>query len=274
MQSHVNSHGFVIVRNVFSPAEIDQLRKIVRGHLKKHGARFSLGKTQPNAATTVTALAPLFSHPRVLELFKRLIGNDSTVFTGHCDIHMNMLSGWHKDSGEAFGGYFHGDYIKADDCRVFKMAIYLQDASNRDGLTVGVGSHRMHQVTAGASLQARTRVGDVVLFDVRLNHTGQLPDPIEKGIKAINIGMKGKSRTVEDHPLATGLKSLYWKLIGRRDRLSIFFTFGASNEYTQEFSKANMVRQNAQAGITETSLPPELISALRGQGVDVFSCNT
>ncbi|MFT4046713.1 MAG: phytanoyl-CoA dioxygenase family protein [Solimonas sp.] len=269
LQSHVERDGFVIVKNVFTKDEISRLRSIVYGHLNKKGARFSLGKTQPNAALAVPDLQYIFYHDRVVDLFKRLIGPNETVFTGHCDIHMNMLSGWHKDSGEVYGGYFKGDYINADDCRVFKMAIYLQDATKHDGLTVRIGSHRKLGTTDGAPIQAKTQSGDVVLFDVRLTHTGQLPDNIEKGIKALNIALKGSDRRVEDHPLATKFKGIYWKLINRRDRLSIFFTFGKNNAYTQQFAQANMSRQNTQAGLKTIELPKELITAFNNYNVMV-----
>ena len=28
---------------------------------------------------------------------------------------VNLLSGWHKDSGEDYGGYFDGDYFNSDE---------------------------------------------------------------------------------------------------------------------------------------------------------------
>lgn len=265
----VARHGFAIVRSVFSPEEINTLREQVRTHLDRCGSRYSLGKTQPNAATVVPALHPVFSHPRVVALFRQLIGEDRTVFTGHCDIHMNMLSGWHRDSGEAFGGYFSGDYIADDACRVFKMAIYLQDALDSGGLSVVPGSHRERQYDSVNHIHLPTRAGDVVLFDVRLAHAGQLPDLIEKGIKGINLMLKGRSRTTEDARIAMALRATYWRLIRRRDRLSIFFTYGESNPRTQEFAVANMTRQNKQAALEEVALPQSLVTELGRKGVQV-----
>jgi hypothetical protein len=54
-----------------------------------------LGKTQPNASVALPELASVFAHERVVTLVKTVLGDDKVVFTGHCDAHMNMLSGWH-----------------------------------------------------------------------------------------------------------------------------------------------------------------------------------
>lgn len=132
----VKEEGYAVVTSVFSAVEIERMRSIVTSHLTTSGSRFSLGKTQPNAAIVVPELSWIFAHARVVSLFQALIGAPAPVFTGHCDIHMNMLSGWHRDSGEAFGSYFAGDYLSDDECRVFKMAIYLQDTGSRDALRV------------------------------------------------------------------------------------------------------------------------------------------
>jgi hypothetical protein len=265
----VREQGCAVVSSVFSAQEIETMRSTVREHLTTSGSRFSLGKTQPNAAIVVPDLGWIFAHPRVVSLFQALIGSPSPVFTGHCDIHMNMLSGWHRDSGEAFGSYFTGDYFSDDECRVYKMAIYLQDTEEGDSLKVVPHAHRVPQFDSSKGHPLFTSVGDVVIFDVRLPHTGQLPDMVEKGIKAINIAMKGRDRTVEDSPIATRLKQAYCRLVGREDRLSIFFTYGADNRRTEEFARANMDRQNRQANVQETSLPGPLVESLISRGVKV-----
>jgi hypothetical protein len=267
LRNELAERGYAVVRSVFTVDEIERLRTIVRGHLQSEGSRFSLGKTQPNAAVAVPDLGYIFAHSRVVRLFKSLIADGGTLFTGHCDIHMNMLSGWHRDSGEAYGGYFSGDYMADPTCCVFKMAIYLQDTTARDGLSVVPGSHRQRAYDINEAVSLCTKLGDAVIFDVRLAHAGQLPDWFEKGVKALNILLKGSNRTIEDSPIATKLKGIYWRLIGRRDRLSVFFTYGQDNERTHEFAKANMLRQTSQSGVSETRLSETLVTELSRQGV-------
>jgi hypothetical protein len=269
LREDIESNGFTVVRNVFAPDEIRRLRDILTNHLGRRGARLQLGKTQPNAASEVPQLDFLFAHLKVVELFKQALGD--VVFTGHCDIHMNMVSGWHKDSGETAGGYFQGDYFGSDDCRVYKIAIYLQDAGSKGGLTVRSGSHRVPKLGTGEVVRLDTRAGDVVLFDVRLDHTGQLPDPIEQGMKAVSRLASGGKRG-PDPAAITALHKLYWRLLGRQDRLSVFFTFGAPNAFTYQFAEANMARQLRQAG-GKARLLDSIATPLREQGVTVYGAH-
>jgi hypothetical protein len=269
MRQALDDDGIFVVRNALSQAEVGELRDVLLRHLPRCGLRFSLGKTQPNAAVKVPDLAFIFAHPRILAVLKQVLGETNVVFTGHCDIHMNMLSGWHKDSGETVpGGYFTGPYMTSADCRVFKVAIYLQDTRRRDGFTARLGSHRETDLRAGKQINVQTRTGDIVVFDVRITHTGQLPDPVEKGLKGLGLAVNRGNRDREDPAWVSRVKALYWKLIGRRDRLSVFFTFGAANTFTSDFARANMDRQ-ARGGAASGSagLPPKLRDALGKEGV-------
>jgi hypothetical protein len=271
MRRALDEDGIVIVRNALSPGEIDTLRQIVRDRLTKGGLRHSLGKTQPNAAEKVPELSFIFAHPRILNIVTQVLGESNVAFTGHCDIHMNMLSGWHKDSGETVpGGYFTGPYMTSPDCRVYKVAIYLQDTGRRDGFTARLGSHRHADLSTGDELTAKSRIGDLVVFDVRITHTGQLPDPFEKGLKGLSRIINKRQRDSQDAPWITRVKKIYWKLIRRRDRLSVFFTYGALNSFTYDFAEANMSRQARQgAGGDSTGLPPKLKEALESEGVSL-----
>ena len=272
MRRALDEDGIFIARGVISPDEADELRQILLRHLPKRGLRYSLGRTQPNAAEKVPELDFIFSHPRILRVVSEVLGEANVVFTGHCDIHMNMLSGWHKDSGEAVpGGYFTGPYMTSPDCRVYKVAIYLQDTGPRDGFTARLGSHRQTDLAAGEKISAQSKVGDIVVFDVRLTHTGQLPDMAEKGIKGLSRLANRGRRDRQDPAWISNLKSTYWRIIGRRDRLSVFFTYGAPNQFTYDFAQANMSRQARQgaAGGT-TGLSPQLRKSLEAKGVSHY----
>jgi len=267
MRAAIAEDGAFLVKNLLKPAEIAELRGLVKDRLTQDGRRLSLGKTQPNAAIEDPELSWAVAHPNIVEVFKDLL--DKPLFTGHCDIHMNMLSGWHKDSGEIYGGYFSGDYFNAPDCQVYKAAIYLQKAGERDGLTVRPGSH-LKKDHSGEDVRVKNDIGDVVFFDVRISHTGQLPDLVENSIKAAGKLATRGSRMAQEPTWIYGAKETYWKLIGRRDRLSVFFTYGAPNRFTQEFAEANMDRQAKQTGAEHRDYPPGLIEQLGKSGVSAI----
>jgi hypothetical protein len=272
MRLRLKNDGIVLVRNLLSLDEIARLRQIVRDHLIAHGQGFGLGRTQPNAAARVQSLDTIYAHDRITKLFLGLCGHGNTVFTGHSDIHLNMLSGWHKDSGEAFGGYFKGDYFGAENCNVYKIAIYLQDHLKQDGLTVRPGSHRSASVASGdLPTHLATRAGDAVLFDVRLSHIGQIPDPVEKTLIGLNQLLNRGDRKRPDNEFVVALKNIYWRIRNRHDKMSIFFTFGVNNDYTQQFARSNMARQNTQAGLSSEEIRPALVKRLSACGIISFS---
>lgn len=270
MRAALDRDGIFVVRNALSPAEVAELRSILLRTLPKDGQRFMLGRGQFNASVKVPELAFIFSHQRILKTIKQVLGEGNVVFTGHCDIHMNMLSGWHKDSGEGVpGGYFTGPYMTSDDCRVYKVAIYLQDATPGDSFTARLGSHRETDLCVGPQVDVLSRAGDIVVFDVRITHVGQLPNLFEKGLVGVSRVLNRGSRERQDPKFVSRVKQAYWKLTGRRDRLAIFFTYGADNSFTSDFAEANMNRQErvGSAHGAAESLPPELGAALASEGV-------
>src|SRR5882672_12033271 len=66
MRRALDEDGIFVVRNALSRDEIGELRDILLRYLPRRGMRFSLGKTQPNAAEKVPDLAFIFAHPRIL----------------------------------------------------------------------------------------------------------------------------------------------------------------------------------------------------------------
>lgn len=265
----LRTDGYALVRGMIDEADMLRLRGIVGDHLDGGGARYSLGKTQPNAAAHVPSLDFIFRHPRVVALFRGIFGNGSTVFTRHCDIHKNMVSGWHKDSGESVkGGYFKGDYFGADDCQVYKIALYLQDSTPQSGLTIEPRSHRTPRIRGGEAIQIPTRMGDAVIFDVRLSHTGQLPDKVERGLKLFSRLLNKGRRNGEDTRFVTWLHDRYWRLLGRADRMSVFFTY--------DFAAANIdrqARQIAEESANRIEDVREIASNLESQGVLTYGIN-
>ena len=270
LKKSLKKHGAIVIKNVLSQDELARYRTVVTKFLSQNGTRLMLGKTQPNAAVIVNDLDPLFSHPKVIDIFKRIYGEENVVFTGHCDIHMNMISGWHKDSGEAVGGYFRGEYFNAPNCRVYKVAVYLQDADSGDGLTVRLGSHNSRSITAGKEVKLETNAGDLIIFDVRLNHIGRTPNVFERMLKNASRVLNLGDRNKPDAAFITSLASMAGKIVGRNDRLSIFFTYGPPNSFTYDFAYLNMQRQLKQTSVKQTRLRSELVKSLKLLQVEPF----
>ncbi|CAN5459809.1 hypothetical protein BH09PSE4_BH09PSE4_15930 [soil metagenome] len=255
-------NGYVVVPTVLSRAEIAKYRDVVARHFAEGGNLALMGKTQPNAAATVPELAPIFSEPRIVALFREVAGTENVAFTGHCDVHQDFVSGFHKDTGPG-NSYFDGDCF-TDGCEVYKVGIYLQEHDEGEGLTVVPGSHLDPETLRHGAVTLRTKAGDVVFFDVRITHRGKragIADNMAKVLRAIGLERSGSK-------LAYQLGQAYRRLVGRRPRLSIFFTYGAAGDVTDYFAVANMARQERQndgAGV----FPASLLEGLRRNDVSV-----
>lgn len=271
--STLKNDGFVIVRNIFSNYEISQLRKLVNKHFKTKGISANSGLTQPNAAVEIPEISWLFYHPKILTIMSELLRQEKTMFTSHCDVHSGTLSAWHKDDGMAVmdGGYFGKPTYDELNCCVYKVAIYLQDhVHNRSGLTVKKGSHRVSALDCGEEVYLKTRVGDVVIFDVRLTHTGQRDAvPICQFQKPLRLAKRivGKLWKIEEQKIDNFLRKKYHQISGDEERLSIFFTYGISNEYTKKFAVNNMKRQILQNNSKNIFLEPSTRQALLDNNV-------
>ena len=187
LASEIERNGFAVIPKFFDAAEIAHLREIAVTHLKSGGIPFVPGVVQPNAAVEVPALGWLYESDKVISLFRRALGRDDIVFTGHCDLQRDLRSGWHKDSGAAPGDYFNGAYFAADDCKVYKIGVYLEDhVGDAKGLTIQPATHRTQMIDrSDPGVPLDTKAGDVILFDVRLTHRGQKPDFLGRGFHLV-----------------------------------------------------------------------------------------
>jgi ectoine hydroxylase-related dioxygenase (phytanoyl-CoA dioxygenase family) len=228
----MNANGYIVVRNVFTAEEIQALRAAVYDHFKyNEGMRGKdvgrLAMVQPDALNVIAGIRPILAKRKIWELLKNLIGEDP-YYCHHSDSHLNWTGGWHRDSIEK-PSYF--DFVKhdifapehADDYKVFKVAIYLQDHSRTGvGLSVIPGSHARpgeKKDFTGEKL-LKSGLGDIIIFNTKIFHRG-----------AFELELK------EDPAFRKG-----------EDRMSIFYTFGANNVHTHEFSAGTVWRQNRQLG--------------------------
>lgn len=277
VREQVRKDGYTTLPGFLNAEEIERLRSTVGEFFASgRGAVFNLGLTQPNAAIEVPGLAWLFSDPRVVSLFKGVYGEEGTFFTGHCDIHDSIVSNWHRDTGGPGHPYFDGACFDPD-CRVYKLAFYLQDQLDGGGLTVIPGSHLSEDYPERDPVELRSKAGDAVLFDVRIQHRGRSPNAFETTIQR---GGRFLSRMAQKAGLRKGsdgqprwtaqLRTAIDRVTGTQPRLSVFFTFGPQNRFTRQFAQSNMARQLEQYRDGHLGYPEELVTRLSAQGVTVF----
>ncbi|MFM7067696.1 MAG: hypothetical protein ACKO0U_12850 [Gammaproteobacteria bacterium] len=257
----LETDGYWIGTALLTEEETALLRATLLDHFARGGVEERLGLHQPATAYTVPGLAWLFSHPRILEALRGLLGDDRLVFCGNCDTHLDMLSHWHRDTNEHRGGCFAGDYLSRSDCRVYRAGIYLQDHDTGHlGLKVKRGSHRVRSPDGLPDERPRTREGDVAFFDIRLIHAGILPDPFERLLL-------GLGRRLRWPGWIRALKRSWWRLTGKRRKISAFFTYGTVSTDTEDYCRYELELLRARLGATALRLPTALRAGLREAGV-------
>lgn len=268
IRGRMASDGYVVVPEVLSRDELQCLRRSLDGLFAARWVECDCGKVLSDGAGTCPELGWLFAHPGIVAAVREAIGRPEIVFTGNCNLHRNKLGNWHKDMGRVHGGYFQDDVHTLDECPIVKVGVYLQD-HDRDGagFRVRVGSQRVDDLRRGDETYAPTRAGDIILFDVRLTHAGVLPDPMERAIWRVSRLLSGARR---ESPAGRLAKEFWWRVTGKPERLSAFFTYGPPGALTDEFAR-NVRRSLSDAGIPEqeSRLKPGLIEALERVGVGV-----
>ncbi len=253
----IERDGYAVVRSLLTPSEIDRLRDALIAHFAGEWRWEGLGKHQPNAALEIPAISWLFTHPPIVAAFRTLFGREDLVFTTNCDAHMNMLSWWHKDTSEGAGGCFSGNYFAREKCGVYRAGVYLQDhLSNPHGLKVRRGSHHARWLDSGEAVILRTRAGDVVFFDIRTTHAGQFADPVETVLLRAGRWLRREAE-------AAAIKDRYQRFLGKRQKLSIFFTYGMPGRDTDEFCAFELGAKRARSKKGALSLPPDLAAGLK-----------
>ena len=192
--------GFVVFKRLFSVEEISLLREAIlqRVGVFQGGSANGFGRVETLAAFKMAEAADILSDPRIVRAASQLLGTARPTFTLHCDAHRNVLSDWHKDSGEGVrdGGYFGRNVFDLDLCPVVKFGIYCQDhVEDGAGLHVRPGSHRSEAIRSGSSQTLTTEVGDVVAFDVRISHLGEVKKNWHRGTERVFAAPPGEDQS-------------------------------------------------------------------------------
>ncbi|MCX6353265.1 MAG: phytanoyl-CoA dioxygenase family protein [Bacteroidetes bacterium] len=251
--------GYTLIKGLFSVTEIVQMRKALTAYFGNEENKFLYayaGKTQSDAMNRIPALRFLLKHPKMNSVLKELIGDDLR-FLHHSDAHFNVLSGWHKDST----GYIKNEWEVREGKEkigVYKICFYLQDHNNDvGGLSVRPKSHLIPKMGSDAGVKLNSDAGDVIIFDQRLDHVGQIPTKLQKVIM----------RFMPSDKMKFSLIGFLRKITMTRDRMSVFIGYGNDNAFADEFKENLVARQNRQNNTTEYIVSEEVSQNLAEAGV-------
>ena len=214
LRNQLLKRGYIIIPNLFSNSEIKEYRNEVENYLK---SKKNLLKKK-SGGYNIPDFIKLSEFAKITDIINKylneIFGSKPYRFTGHNDIGVNRIVGWHKDK-------LNGDYAKyqkhdiwktfeGEQHEIVKVLIYLQDHSkNNDGLKLVPKSHLTPKINSKGHVQLRPNIGDVVIFDQRITH-------------------RGMDKQVPNR------------------RILVSFGFGKNNIFTDEFEEGTKKRQDKQ----------------------------
>lgn len=270
LREEFEQNGFAILRGVFDPDEISvarsQLTKIFKSTDNKNWWSDSINLA--NCLDLYPELVWLSLNRKVIEGVRTALGNENIVFVNVFGVQKNMLSDWHRDDGTGAkspdDGYFGKTDLLCEDLKCVRVAIYLQDHNESSpGLYVKPGSHLQRKGVLSAAECLNLQAGDVIIFDVRLVHSGTFQN---KWFDRLLKATAGKSR-VCIRVLTELSRKLMLKF--RPPKFSVFLVYGAENKFSTTYG-INMMKNQQSISGGNPKLPDDIAQKFKSLDVSVL----
>ena len=182
--NEIKDNGYAIIKNVLTDEEIMEYRDLLDSHYsvakvwKKKKQRYS-GKYIPGWAGITPELGQLnmlHKDERIMSILTDIFSGKDFRFINHSDLHQNVASGWHRDTGDLERGGCDADSLWDEDCFIVKVCFLLQDhTKGGHGLCFRPRTHL--KGVSSAPVHADSVSTDLIVFDQRIAHKGQRAKP-------------------------------------------------------------------------------------------------
>ena len=240
--------GYLIVRNVFTPDQVADLRKAAYEHRDRQKERGLVA--QVKQATSVKGdllskegLGWVIYDPRIIAIATEILG-DTPVYFADSTYQIGIgTRGFHRDNIDRLqfgqGADWDGPYP------LIRFGIYLQDHDTYSGgIRFKTGSH---EAANGADVFADTRAGDIVVWNMRTLHSGNA-----RRLKVLN-----------NLPLHIGLENRLPDFLFREqqgERVSLFFSYGLEGKHLDRYLAQHIQkRADMQENIRLSTYTPETL---------------
>jgi len=237
LRKDLSSNGYMVIRELLTPEQVERLRVVVKQYLRSGGRYQYGGKFQLHAMYVAEEVARFLTSDRILNRLKEITQPLDVVLTGECDMMINTTSSWHNDVPH-HPACIDGSIFSDESFRVYKIAFCLQDQNEDSPATLKVRpkSHLKGLVKSMPEKSLGVRAGDAIIFDVRIEHAGQMPTFVDRSLRRIFERIWPRLRL--DAEKAFTLTRSIIRRIGRTpDRVAVFMTFGASDAWTHSYAE-------------------------------------
>jgi hypothetical protein len=252
--------GYLLIRHVFSGNEIQEFR---RHAFEKRGRKGDLLCDQD--------LRKVVLDDRVLSIAEQILG-DTPVYYGDSACNLGDATYFfHKDNADRSDPNapdWKGKYTQ------IRFGVYLQDhAWHSGGLRVIPESHNSVSNPTSRGVNIRSRVGDMVVWSLRTDHTGGalvmpiLPwlyiEPRESG------ALKHRYLVPIKSPVSMRVPRLLLADVGP-ERAALFFSLGLEDAHLERYLKYLCTRKYMVDCWKESVYGPDTWDAFKGKKIKVI----
>ncbi|GEM_PF-809509 len=252
--------GYLLIRDVFSKAEVEDFRRLVLENPQWQ--------------------CDLLSHPR---LRKALL--DDRVLSIAAQI-LGVTPVYYGDSNFTIGPatyFFHKDNADRSDDNApdwkgpytqIRFGVYLQEhARHSGGLRVIAGSHNSVSNPSGKRVNLRTRVGDLIVWNLRTDHTGAatllrlLPWVCAEQRQTSRWNSRYLVRLNRPFPM---IVPRFLLADDGPERAALFFSLGQEDAHLERYLSYMKTRTYAVEKWKNSEYGPDVWDAVRGKNIKVI----
>ncbi len=240
--------GYLIVRHVFTPEEVAELRQSAYEHRDQQQQRGLVAQVKQAASIkgdllSKNGLGWVIYDSRIVSIATEILGNTPVYFSDSTYQIGTGLRGFHRDNIDRLqfgkGADWDGTYP------LIRFGIYLQDHDTYSGgIRFKAGSHR---AADGADVFADTRAGDIVVWNMRTLHSGNAR----------------RMKVLTNLPLHVGLENRLPDFLFREqqgERISLFFSYGLEGKHLDRYLEQHVQkRADVQENVRLSHYSPETL---------------
>lgn len=261
---HFNKNGYLVVKNVFSPEEIKQLRADVYKQYeidKAKGLTYQLPEYRIEAKfvngdlLSKELLHKLLLDERILNIASGILGDKHLVYFGDSSYQIGTGSnGFHRDNIDRKnldGPDWKGHYT------LVRVGVYLQDHKKYSGgLKIRKGSHKN---ASGEAIFIDNEVGDVAIWDLKTIHSGNAVRL--KAMPNFSINTAIIERNIPQ----------FLRKEQEQERISLFMTFALKSSHLDRYiNEYTLKREDTIKHARLSVYDNEALELARQRGVEVM----
>jgi Phytanoyl-CoA dioxygenase (PhyH) len=256
--------GYQLIKNVFSPSEIEQFRKLAYEQYeidKTKKLDFQLtnipSKAKYNKGDIMSKekLHQVLLDDRILLIARKILGSDDIIYFGDSSYQIGTgLRGFHRDNidrTDLSGPDWKGDYT------LIRMGIYLQNHKDYSGgLKLKKGSHKNAD---GKTIFVDNEVGDVAVWSLKTIHSGNA------------VRLKLFPNFSIDKGGREGMVPAFLKKDQQHERISFFMTFALKSSHLDRYiNEYSLKRQDTLENLRASKYTENVLEIAKKKNVEIL----